>query len=89
MSQPRPEDKKISVTIKSRKKTVFDGKAISISSINDKGPFDILASHANFITMVRDYIRVAVDENNFQDIVIKVGVMRVFENNVQVYLTVV
>ncbi|OGE14325.1 hypothetical protein A3F00_02000 [Candidatus Daviesbacteria bacterium RIFCSPHIGHO2_12_FULL_37_11] len=31
---------------------VFEGKALSISSTNSKGKFDILPKHANFITIV-------------------------------------
>lgn len=82
------QNSKLIVSVKSRNKKFFEGSAISISSINDKGPFDILPAHANFITMVRDYIKVVVDDKNAQNIVIKTGVMRVFENTVHIYLTV-
>ncbi len=35
-------------------KTIFEGEVQSVSSVNSAGPFDILAEHANFITLVED-----------------------------------
>lgn len=40
------------VKIISPKETIFDGEALSVSSINSLGPFDVLAQHANFITII-------------------------------------
>jgi F0F1-type ATP synthase epsilon subunit len=34
-------------------KTYFDGNVRSISAENDTGPFDILAGHHNFLTLLR------------------------------------
>jgi hypothetical protein len=33
-------------------KEYFEGEAYSISAINESGPFDVLADHHNFITML-------------------------------------
>lgn len=41
------------VKILSPTQTIFDGQALSISSINSTGKFDILPYHANFITLVQ------------------------------------
>ena len=38
------------------KQTLFEGDAVSISSVNSQGKFDILAQHANFITLVETRI---------------------------------
>ena len=40
------------VKIISPKETIFDGEAFAVSSENSIGPFDILAEHANFITII-------------------------------------
>ena len=34
------------------KETLFQGEAISVTSTNSEGKFDILAQHANFITLI-------------------------------------
>lgn len=31
---------------------LFEGKALSVSSVNSEGRFDILPQHANFITLI-------------------------------------
>lgn len=42
----------LSVRIDSPEKTIWEGKATSVSSVNSQGPFDILPQHASFITIV-------------------------------------
>lgn len=41
------------IQILSPKETIFDSQALSISSKNSLGKFDILPQHANFITLVQ------------------------------------
>jgi len=49
----KPEDL-LKLTIKSRKEVLFEGRAYSLTSINDIGFFDVLPFHTNFVTLVRD-----------------------------------
>ncbi len=42
----------LNVKILSPTQTIFDGPALSVSSTNTLGKFDILPYHANFITLV-------------------------------------
>lgn len=44
----------LEVKVISPKKEIFSGKALSISSKNSAGNFDILPSHANFITLIKN-----------------------------------
>ncbi len=46
------------VVIKNRKKTFFDEDALSVTSFNDKGVFDILPYHENFISLVKKMVTV-------------------------------
>ncbi len=41
------------VTVRSPEKTVWKGEATAVSSENSAGAFDILAEHANFVTMLK------------------------------------
>jgi F0F1-type ATP synthase epsilon subunit len=42
----------LEVIIMNPQTTVWKGEAISITSENERGPFDILPMHANFITLL-------------------------------------
>ena len=48
----------LNLKVVSRDGVLFDGKAETISSINEKGKFDILAQHANFISLIKEYIKI-------------------------------
>jgi F0F1-type ATP synthase epsilon subunit len=43
------------VKISSPRKIIYQGIAISVSSVNSEGPFDILADHGNFVTLVQNH----------------------------------
>jgi len=45
---------RLSVRINSPEKFIWEGEAVSVSSVNNNGPFDILPLHANFITIIRN-----------------------------------
>ena len=78
----------IVVSVKSLKKTYFDGKAESITSLNDTGEFDILSEHANFISLIRNYIVIDRGLKSEQKFMISNGILRVKENKVEVFLEV-
>jgi len=44
----------LQVKILTPKQTVFEGQALSVSSTNSVGKFDILPKHANFITLIEN-----------------------------------
>lgn len=65
---------------------VFDSKATSVSSRNETGRFDILPLHTNFISIVREFILIQINAEQKKEIVIKSGILRVYENNVQIFV---
>ncbi len=44
----------LQLKISSPKQTFYEGPALSVSSINSAGKFDILPQHANFVTLVEN-----------------------------------
>ncbi len=46
------------IVIKNRKKTFLDEDALSVTSFNDKGVFDILPYHENFISLIKKMVTV-------------------------------
>ena len=78
----------LNVNIRSRKKNFFTGKTFSVTSINNKGEFDILPLHANFISLIKNYVILSKGTENEQKFALSTGVLRVKENRVDVFLDV-
>lgn len=78
--------KNIHVLIKNRTKVFFDGPAYSLTSVNDTGVFDILPTHANFVSIIRDYIVIDKGLPTEKKFEIKNGVLSILSNNINVYL---
>ena len=76
----------LSVIIRDRKGVVWEGEALVVSSINSVGPFDVLASHANFISIIKNRIVVTKTDKTKQEFNVDSGVMQERENKVMVYL---
>jgi len=78
--------KPLTLTIKSRDGVLFSGQVKTITSNNDRGRFDVLSYHANFITLVKDYIEyIGLDDKKVSRQV-RDAVMHIVDNKVDIYL---
>jgi F0F1-type ATP synthase epsilon subunit len=79
-------NKLLTVSVKGPKNELFTGTALSVTSINKKGKFDVLPYHTNFISLIRDYV--IIREQNKKEITLplQTGVMRVFEDKVNILI---
>ncbi len=68
-------------------KTYYDGEVVSVSAVNDTGPFDVLAGHHNFLTLLSPCELVAQGETE-EKIKITRGIMHVKADEVVVFLDV-
>ena len=66
----------------------FDDPAISISAVNDTGPFDILPGHHKFLTLLNECELDIVTQDSQEKIKIARGIMFVKEDKVTVFLDV-
>ncbi len=81
------EKKTLEVKVISPKKEIFDGKALSVSSKNSSGNFDILPYHANFITLVKNEpIIIRVSPSRKIEIVPHLAILHCSENKVTIYV---
>lgn len=72
-------------------KVYYEGVVASITAENGTGPFDILASHHNFLTLLSPcelIIRDNPDDKEPEKIKITRGIMQVKSNDVVVFLDV-
>lgn len=76
------------VIIKTPETTVFEGEVLAVSSINSKGPFDILLDHENFISIIKQKIILHLKDRTTKEIPINTGVMKVYANTVEIFLDV-
>jgi F0F1-type ATP synthase epsilon subunit len=86
LKQSQDREKVFEVTIRSKEKLLYKGVARTLSSENEEGPFDVLYSHANFITLIFGYVVIdkgLPTELSFQ---LEKGVMHVTGDVIQVYV---
>ncbi len=76
----------LKLIVKSRDKTLFDGEVKSITSYNDKGVFDILPLHSNFISLINQKVVIETPDGLKQEIFVDNAILRAVENTVQVFL---
>jgi len=79
-------DEILHVVIREREGVLFEGDAWAISSVNDVGPFDILAYHSNFVSPLNEKVVVHIDRSTHKEFEVNKGVMRVEENRVEVFV---
>lgn len=65
---------------------VFEDDVYAVSSQNDKGPFDILPMHSNFITLIAKHITVHMLDRKKKEFDIDGGLLRNRHNNVEIFL---
>ncbi len=79
-------EKSLHLIVRTPEKTIYEGEAKAVSSVNEKGPFDVLSAHQNFITLIKDNLSIIDTAGEKQDIPVQGGVMRVHENEVTIFL---
>ncbi len=85
-----PKDK-LKLKVYAPFKVYYDGVVSSVSAENGTGPFDILAKHHNFLTLLSPcdiIVRPEADTKEPEKIPIQRGIMQVKANNVVVFLDV-
>lgn len=80
------EDNKLYVKITTPKGLLFGGTAVSVSSYNAKGKFDLLVKHINYVTKIEKQIEVITESRELKVFPVESGVLRSAENVVDVYL---
>jgi F0F1-type ATP synthase epsilon subunit len=67
-------------------KETYSAIAFAVTSENSVGPFDILPTHANFITQVFNKIFIRTEGKEDKNFEFKSGVLEVSDNKVNIFL---
>jgi len=76
----------ITVIIRNREKILYNGTPFAVTSINEKGIFDILPLHENFISTIKDKVIIHQTPKENQEIQIQNGIVRVYKDKVYIYI---
>ena len=76
----------LTVAIRNKDRVLYSGQAYAVTSLNDKGPFDILAKHENFISLIKTRIAIHTTSTEKKEIQIKNGILRVYRDKVYAYV---
>jgi F0F1-type ATP synthase epsilon subunit len=55
---PQPPENTLQLVIRTRQDMLYQGRVKAVSSVNDTGPFDVLAHHAYFISVIQKQITI-------------------------------
>ena len=77
---------KITVSIKNKKEQLFLGEASSVTSKNDRGVFDILPYHVNFITLTYDFIVIDRNLDTEKRFEMENGILYTLGNKIDIYI---
>ncbi|MFH0936710.1 MAG: hypothetical protein V1808_00230 [Candidatus Daviesbacteria bacterium] len=76
----------LDVTITSPRQDIYAGIAISVSSINSAGKFDVLPEHANFVTLIdKKPIIVRTMDKRVLTFNFPLAIISVINNKVRIY----
>jgi F0F1-type ATP synthase epsilon subunit len=79
-------DQTLKVRITRATQLLWEGQAVSVTSKNVDGPFDVLPMHANFVTLIRgEPVKIKLSDGTEKVHSFKYAVMYVQENSVKVY----
>jgi len=76
----------LNLKVRSRDEVLFEGVVNTVSSINKKGKFDVLARHANFISLINEKIEVKKVGGEKREIIVDSGILHVSKNNIEIYV---
>lgn len=76
----------LQISIKTLEGILFEGEVDAITSINEKGRFDVLPYHENFISIVKDLVVVYQKDEKPKEFPLQGGVIKVRNNTVHIFL---
>lgn len=83
------QHQKLNIMVRDRGGILYQGEAEAVSSCNDKGPFDILLMHANFICLIRESVTVHISDTEEKTIPVQSGIVKVKKNIIEIYLGII
>lgn len=76
----------LNLVVKNKEGVVLEGEYKAVSCFNEKGIFDVLPLHENFISIIKNKIIIHERNGSLNEVNIDKGVLKVTDNKVDIYL---
>ncbi len=80
------DKRELILKIQTREGISFNEKVKAMTSYNDKGIFDILPEHENFISVIKNKIIIHMLDGKDREMKIDTGVLKVYANEIHIFL---
>lgn len=77
---------KLHIKVISPAQTFYEGPAVSVSAVNKVGPFDVLADHANFFSLLSEGNAVVNTGTQNLTFPINHGLIKVHDNDITLFV---
>ncbi len=77
------------LVIRRKEKVLFEGEVRALTTYNERGVFDVLYEHANFISIINKNCLIHKTDGTTSEVKIEEGILRVHENKATVYLGII
>lgn len=84
-----PAADSIHLIVRQRERVLFQGDIKAFTSFNERGEFDILYEHANFISLINKNCIIHKHDGTKQEMTIEQGIVSAYQNKVIVYLGII
>ena len=76
----------IFVVVRTKEGVMFKDKVKAVTSYNEKGPFDVLPEHENFISLINQHLVIHTMDGKENEIKVDTAVIKVYKNEVHIFL---
>lgn len=76
----------LSVIVRNKDQILYSGHPYALTAVNDKGIFDILPQHENFISLIKEKVTIHDSQKAKHEMKIENGILRVHEDKVYIYV---
>ena len=80
------EGKTFYVKVRDAQSLLYEGNVVSLSSYNDKGPFDILPEHSHFISLIKQKLTIREQNGKSTELNVDTGILRFSSGKADVFL---
>lgn len=80
------DNQTLHLRIRNRDSVILEEDIAALSAINQKGSFDILPTHGNFISLIEKNITIYSKDNKKTEFPLEGGLLKVYNNKIDIFL---
>ncbi|MBI2031783.1 MAG: hypothetical protein HYT08_04190 [Candidatus Levybacteria bacterium] len=85
-AQPTKNKPVIYVVVRTKEGITFKDRVRAVTSYNEKGPFDVLPEHENFISLINQHFVIHTMDGKENEVKVDTAVIKVYKNEVHIFL---